>query len=249
MELTSRTLVAEIAGPSGAGKSTLSHVLNSNGEAVRAGITVWGLPAPSLIAGALLSVPDLLTVSFERRALRSDELKQVIRLTAFRRLLAGNIKRNKGRSLDALFMDEGVVFALAKLRADIGTGFTNKGLERWEKKMLDRWSRILDAVIWLDAPDNILIERIRNREKEHRMKNEPDRRISEFLMRYREAYEFVISELTRRSNIQVLRFDTENCDSAKLAEEILRFTGAPASPGRNGRVLNAARGIENEQTV
>jgi len=243
------TLIAEIVGPSGAGKSTLSAVLNASGKSVKAGITVWGLPTASLVASGLLSLPNLASLCFQRRYANRDELKQVIRLTAFRRLLKRYTDSENVRRYNTLFMDEGIIFALAKLRADIGKDYAGTRLERWEKKMLDRWSGTLDAVIWLDAPDAVLIERVRTREKLHRMKNEPDLTIAKFLAAYRAAYEFVISEISGRSSVRVLRFTTEDFDPVALAEEVLKFTGPPAMPDKTGRVLTAARGIENEQTA
>jgi deoxyadenosine/deoxycytidine kinase len=243
------TLIAEIVGPSGAGKSTLSAALNASGRSVKAGITVWGLPVASLLTSGLISLPDLASLSIQRRSAKSDELKQVIRLTAFRRLLKRYTGTENGRRYNTLFMDEGVLFALAKLRADIGQECAGTRLVQWEAKMLDRWSGILDAVIWLDAPDMVLIERIRTRAKLHRMKDEPDHRIKEFLTNYRTAYEFVVSEITQRSSIRVLRFTTEDLDSAAMAEEVIKFTGPPTTPDTISRVLTAARGIENEQTA
>ena len=231
IEMKYRPLVAEIVGPSGAGKSTVSAFLNSNGASARAGITIWGLPTASLVTSGLISLPDLARLSFERRSVRRDELKQAIRLTAFRRLLGRYIDGNKDRHYSALFMDEGVVFALAKLRADIGIEFASERLKRWEQKMLDRWSKMLDVVIWLDAPDAVLTQRIRSREKLHRMKDEPDHRVNDFLKNYRAAYESVVSELIRRGNVRVLRLNTENFDPAGISEEILRFTGAEITPG------------------
>lgn len=242
--MENRPLVAEIIGPAGAGKSTLSSVLNANGNTVRAGITVWGLPAHSLITSGLLSLPNLLALSFEGRVLRRGELKQMVMLAAFRRLLRGYVD-GLSSPCNALFMDEGIVFALAKPR----TRLANENLARWEKKELDLWTVLLDAVIWLDAPDEVLVERIRTRGKHHRIKHEPEHRIKDFLRKYRVAYEFVISELTRRSNIRVLRFDTENSDPATLAEEVLKITGADKMPEGSSHLLTVARGIENEQTV
>lgn len=247
--MNNRPMLAEIVGPSGAGKSTVSALLNSGPHNVKAGITVWGLPEISLIASGILSLPDVARLGFERRQLRIDELKQVVRLGAFHKLLKRHIDAGTKNRYDALFMDEGVVFALAKLRADIGTGFANERLKKWEQKMLDRWSGLLDAVIWLDAPDAVLIDRIRTRAKHHRMKNEHDRTIEDFLGRYRFAYEFVISELERRKDIRVLRLTTENFNTTNLAEEILKFAGCRSMPEKTGRVLTAARGMRNEQTA
>ena len=48
-------------------------------------------------------------------------------------------------------------------------------------------------VIWLDAPDEILLDRIRNRQQEHIVKTQPATIGYEFLDRYRAEYEFILS--------------------------------------------------------
>lgn len=245
-----RPFVVEILGPAGAGKTAVSAVLNSRGAGIKAGITVWGLPLYSLMLSGFTSLPDLIRLGFDRWRVNTEELKQVVRLTALHRLLMQDVNGDPVRWYTALFLDEGIIFELAKPRADIGIGLTNGGLKRWEQNMLDRWSGTLDAVIWLDAPDTVLVERIRTRAKHHRMKNEPDHEIFDFLKRYRAAFEFVISELMRRGNIQVARIRTEDLDAETLADEILEITDTVNMPNKAGHTtLTVARGIENEQAV
>jgi thymidylate kinase len=222
--MNSSMIIAEIAGPSGAGKSTVSSAINLRDVGVEAGLTVWRMPTTSLLTSGVTSIPDLLRLGFEGPILRKDELKQVIRLDAFYKLLKRRAVEN-GDRYSALMLDEGVVFAISKLRADIGGHGRTREMKMWEEKVLDRWSSILDAVVWLDAPDDLLIHRVRTRKKTHRMKNKPDDVIRDFLKRYRQAYEGVIGELTRRNNINVLRFDSEETNSEMIADEILRVFG------------------------
>ena len=217
-------IIAEVVGPSGAGKTTLSSAINLRGVGVKAGLTVWGMPTTSLITSGVSSIPDLLRLGFERRDFRTEELKQVIRLDAFYRLLKRPVLES-GDRYAALMLDEGVVFAISKLRADLGADVQPREMKRWEEKVIDRWSSILDAIVWLDASDDLLIHRVRTREKPHRMKNKPDEVIRDFLKRYRKAYEGVIEALARRNNVKVLRFDSEETSSEMMADEILRIFG------------------------
>src|SRR6476620_3976483 len=113
-----RTLIAEIVGPAGAGKSTLSGCLNDQGSSVRAGLTIWGLPTAAVISGAIVSLPTLIRLCLDRRSIRISDLKQVIRLSAFYRYLKRQSERSAPSRVNALFLDEGVVFAISKLRAD-----------------------------------------------------------------------------------------------------------------------------------
>src|SRR5438045_999375 len=138
-----KPVVAEIAGPSGAGKSTVSALLNEADQNVVAGLTVWKLPRLSLAASGVRSIPDITRLIMERRRIDEHELKQVIRMHAFGRQLRPQA-RSGGQA--AVFFDEGVVFALAKLRADISVKNMSRAMRRWEAKMVQEWGRILDLV-------------------------------------------------------------------------------------------------------
>src|SRR5690606_32897726 len=131
-----------------------------------------------------------------------------------------------------LILAEGAVFALAKLRADINGAAKGRWYESWESEQLDRWARLIDTVIWLDAPDDLLIARINSRDKKHRMKNRPEAEIAAFLHGYRVAYESIVKELEKRRGLRVYRFGTAEMVSSSLAQEILAIG--------NGRGASAA---------
>ena len=220
-----RPFVAEIVGPAGAGKSTLARVLGGRGAGVRAGLGVWGLPLTVLAAGAAASLPRL-AGACARRRLRRDEAGLVVRLCALHRLLG----RAALGGHDAVLLDEGAVFALAKLgaferAAEGAAGEPAGGAESggWALSLLGGWASRLDAVVWLDAPDAVLAARLRRRPKPHRMKDRPDAEIYEFLSRYRAAYGRVVSELTRRQNLRVFRFDTERESAEAVAGRVLEL--------------------------
>ena len=234
--MNSSPIIAEVVGPSGAGKSTLSAAINSVECGIEAGLTVWGLPLISLAWSALLSAPDLLGLIWERKQFRKDELKQVIRLGAFYRILLQ--KGGGAYSARAFLLDEGVVFALAKLRADIDSEFRSERMRRWEEKALDRWSSILSAIIWMDAPDEVLIGRIKNRAKHHRMKNSAEDSMREFLARYRAAYVEVIEKLRSRGEIQVIKFRTDELDPLAMVGEILAYCSSVSISRKSPSVLH-----------
>ena len=225
-------MVTEIVGVSGAGKSTLSAALNDGNRQIRAGITVWGLPFSMLVGSSLLSLPALFILCAERRRIYLEEIKQVIRLNAFYRLLKREIG-NRNSVPAALFLDEGIVFVLAKLRVENFGGQKNSGgfMSRWEKHALDRWSALLNGVVWLDAPDELLVERIRTRAKKHRMKHQPDAVIYDFLARYRASYEQIIKELNSRNPLKVIRFRTDDASLDRMAGEIIQFIDRQSAAG------------------
>ena len=86
---------------------------------------------------------------------------------------------------------------------------------------LRSFGRVLDAVIWLDAPDAVLTQRIRDRAKPHQVKHESDATIQNHLMRYRDSYDLVVSELSRRNGLDVYKFSTDQLPLEQIADRVL----------------------------
>lgn len=208
-------LVAEIVGPAGAGKSTLAETLRRRDPMIRTGLSVWGLPLSLLVLNAFSSLPTFPGL-FRRRRSCWAKFALVVRLNALHQLLG----RKRG-SEKTLLMDEGAIFALVKLHTFDLESIESGRVEEWTNCVLDRWAETLDAVIWLDAPDAVLTKRIRERHKWHRVKDRTDVEIHQFLAHYRRSYEQVISELSARCNLKVIRLSTEEHSLERIAEETL----------------------------
>ncbi|MFN2491852.1 MAG: hypothetical protein ABR501_03095 [Pyrinomonadaceae bacterium] len=210
-----QTFVAEIIGPAGAGKTTLSQLLQQSAD-VRGGLSLWGSPAWLLTVGAFLSIPDLLTLFSVHRCLGWEEVKLVIQLNGLRLLL--HLESTKGFS--TVLLDEGMIFALAKLdQCGRGRSITHSRDE--VLRLLSPATKALNAVIWLDAPDGVLAQRIRERVKPHRIKHGPDADIHAHLGGYRTAFENVIAELKRSRDLKVIRFNTDKEPLEQIAAKIL----------------------------
>ena len=209
--------VAEIIGPAGAGKSSLSRLLQERSRDTRAGLSVWRLPSALLAVNSFGSLPNLLGLCVGRRRIGWDEVKLVIQLNALRQLLQREVAKGYLRIL----LDEGMVFALARLRARAPQDVAGARPDWGMQGLFDRLGPTLDAVIWLDAPDAILARRIRERAKPHRMKDRSDAEIYEHLARYRRCFEWVVSELHERHRVKVIRFSTDHESLDDIADKVL----------------------------
>lgn len=87
--------------------------------------------------------------------------------------------------------------------------------------MFNQWAHTIDLVIWLDASEEILIKRIRSREKWHPVKESPVQEMKDYLSRYQSAYEHIISELSAIHDLKILRFDTGCQASEDITSQIL----------------------------
>ena len=212
---TGRGIVVELAGPAGAGKSTLAGLLRGMGTSVTAGPAVglvrrvWGLAAlaPSLVV-ARLSSPG--------RSLTRDELRSLAYLNAWRSRLDA-----VGRPAGLVVLDHGPVFRLASLVMSGPPMTRTRAFMRLWERLARRWGDLLDVVVWLDAPDAELEQRIRRRAQPHRVKTAAAADVEEFLAGYRAAYRTTLAAVTL-GNARLVELDS----GAHRAEELMEMVVA-----------------------
>ena len=87
--------------------------------------------------------------------------------------------------------------------------------------MFKQWASTLDAVIWLDAPDSVLDQRINSRDQRHSVKGKNESEVVHFLARYRTSYEETLAKLGTAGGPRLLQFDTSRTSIEQVADEIL----------------------------
>jgi hypothetical protein len=114
-------------------------------------------------------------------------------------------------------------------------------LAPWRETVFDTWAPLLDVVVWLDAPDEILTERINARRAWHRLKGAKRETAAEALAVTRKVYENAISSVTeRRRGLAIVRFDTERWPAGEIAEAVLAAVAATAAERNAGRLAGDA---------
>ena len=210
-----RPIVVELAGPAGAGKSTVWWLLTTRARAEHA--SVWNLPRSLLVASALRTLPAMTAVVCRSGALPWEDLKQMIRLDA----LLSHLRRLRSAPHALILMDEGAVLGMSWLRVLGPACFRDGGMNEWWDRTLDAWAPVLDGIVLLDAPDPVLVHRIRTRAKPHPYKNRPEAEINEFSAAYREAFTWVIAGLTARGNPRVVTVESNGAAPLEIAERVL----------------------------
>lgn len=213
-----RALVAEIVGPAGAGKSTLLRTLSQRNDEFRASVPLtkvrYILP---LIENTLFLLPSFLRYYRRSRWFTWAETRSMIYLKAWHQELT----RQEASSDPLTIMDQGPIFRLVLLR-EFGPEFSQSPrFEEWWRRIFKQWAAILDSVIWLDAPNALLKERIRTRSVWHRTKEKSEEEIYSFLTRYRTSYEQIIAELPAHLRQTLLCFDTSQESSEQIANKVL----------------------------
>jgi hypothetical protein len=221
--VTGNIQAVEIVGVAGSGKSTLTRVLHSDHGWHVADSLHTKLPGhwPYVAHGLPGVVPFFAASMRDRPALSWDELKFVLYVAEWDRFLRTEYRDQPG----VVVLDQGPMFALACLLWGRKPVTRHASFEAWLRRMAERWSRELDAVVVLDAPDAVLLDRIDAREQRHDAKGVLPHQGFELLGRHREAYGRVFELVESYGRARVLRFDTATIPPARIAGELAELLG------------------------
>lgn len=219
MKTAAAPKVVEIVGLAGAGKSTLSHALMRTNASVR----LCNFPDVRKISAAPFFLWNGLQVSLALRNLEHDRSRKLTRREfAWLSILNGwpaCLQRELRNQL--IVLDQGPVYLLTEL-SEFGPEFLRcDAADNFWRRLHSRWADTLDAIIWLEAADADLLNRIRTREKEHVVKHKSDQATLAFLNLYRRAYERVILKLTMTdSDLRIIRLETSQRSADEIAHQL-----------------------------
>lgn len=210
--------VIELIGPAGAGKTGLLRAIAQRAPTVRTGVRLDRVRTMPLVARrAITLLPATLELFFADPRSLWPALRHLGRLGAF----PAELERARGSRHQTILLDEGPVFSLGRLsvfqRANEGSGWLGR---EWNAEVV-RWSEMLTGVILLDADNEVLSQRIRNRPKHHSVKNGSEREVFGFLDRYRAAYREIVTRLTAGGRVQIVEFDTTRQPFDAIATDIV----------------------------
>lgn len=219
------SLIVEIIGPAGAGKSSLYRNLKSSpfGFVGATILPVWKLAyVPFFLKNIIQLIP-----LFVRVRIHGDRFF-TRREIAWMAMLNGwaDILKEDSTGQCCVLLDQGPIFLMSILYGFGPTGLQNAALQKWWEKIFLRWKDTIDLVVWLDAPDEVLMTRIQNRSQDHLVKGKSEAEMLQFLAKYRMVYEYMMDHLAAgNSHTRVLRFDTSQNSVSQIASSVLSEAG------------------------
>lgn len=214
-------LIVELVGLAGSGKTTLSRALNHQSEKIQIGAEIELRKLkhiPVFVRNTPTLVPVILHRSRYSRGFTWEEIKYLVYLNGWPHVLGQQAAHGGG----AILLDHGPVFKLATLNAFGPEYLKTERAKPWWNTMFKQWASTVDIVIWLDAPDPILEQRINSRNQRHAVKGKNEAEVLQFLARYRVSYEQILAKLTTNDGPVLFQFDTSQMTIEQIVDDVLR---------------------------
>lgn len=218
MILSEQPRVLELVGLAGAGKTTLEHALHQRDARIRLVVAPGKARyIPFLARRGCLWLSSLLWRYRGSRWFTRYE----IRLLGHLEVWAPYLRMQKQAPGSVVVVNPGSVYWLAALSEFGPSRFQSHACGEWWDRMLNQWIALVDLFVWLDAPDNVLLERIRTRNEWHAAKEQPDSQVLERFAHLRRRYGQILAEMAHRGGPEVLHFRTDQVSSDQMADRVL----------------------------
>ncbi len=211
-------LLVEIVGTAGAGKTSLLQALRQSSKQIQPIFDFGNFQSIPYYIGATLF---LLPVHFGdwRRGGRYtlQEIKWMVRLQASYQI----VRRKKDNDGVVTVMDQGPIYTLARLLDHQCTSTKGAGFMKWWMAMLAKWAETLDIIICLDAPVDVLLQRVYARSKWHSAKAKSEQEAREMLAHMQRLYAETLATLPTDGQLTLVYWDTSLSSVEEIAQQTL----------------------------
>lgn len=219
------SFLIELIGPAGAGKSSLLRELRHQDPTLSIFADRLRVSEPQnlpfYLSSGAAALPTLLrplwTSPWQERWYTKEEISRMLYVVGMHRVFQRRLQHQ-----GVMVIDQGPIFELTHLRAFGPARLNSYAFAAWWRGLYRRWASLFKLVVWLDAPDEILIPRVRRREQAHVIKHYSEADAQALLARYRHSFTNVMEQLQHHATIPVLTFTTNQMSVAEIAHHMLQ---------------------------
>lgn len=201
--------VFEIIGPAGSGKTSAARALVAGSNDLKTSVS-WHDHKISLVKIGMLNIFQLF--SLFNYGVNGKTIKEFVGLQIDLDIL----KKHKNYHIlpcRNIVLEIGPVFKVSEILME-GKIQNPKIFSPIFRKIKD----VIDQVVWMDAPIDILQQRINNRTKPHAIKNSSNEKVFDFIEKYRKIFSDVIG--ASGEELPVVRLDTSGLTVEEVARSI-----------------------------
>jgi len=221
MHMQQEAFLIELIGPAGAGKSSLLRELRRQDPTLSIFADRLRVREPQnlpfYLSSGAAALPTVLRSAWQERWYTREELSRMLYLVGMHRVFQRRLQRH-----GVTVIDQGPIFELTHLRAFGPARLHSYAFASWWRGLYRRWASLFKLVVWLDAPDEILIPRVRHREQAHVIKHYSEADAQALLTRYRHSFRNVMEQLQHHAPIPVLSFTTNQMSVEEIAHHMLQ---------------------------
>jgi thymidylate kinase len=205
----------ELAGPAGAGKSTLARHLVEAEVVLPEGVTTLRGEKLRLARRVLQAMPAMVRIGWAK----------TLWLVRKQVLLDVWVRRTPQSVLPVLY-DQGPYFTMAFSHWVLGGAGAGQSVDAWRRRYRRGAEELIDLVVALDAPDQVLRERVTGREKDHVVKDAPPDVQDGFLAASRRLVGEAIAGPAGRRRCSIVDLSSYDVAPEELAAQVMRILQA-----------------------
>lgn len=210
-------MLLELVGVAGSGKSTLRNMLKELNPQI-------GRVAPPPKREYIFPVLKIYFKWFPLYLLRYSKTRwfnsKEIKIICYLECWLPYLTRCAVEDDMVVVLDPGSVFWLTAINK-FGPELTrDPKFQVWWESMRIKWMNAVDVFIWLDAPTELLIQRVKEREEWHESKLMDHNEIAESFNTYRKGYSELVDQISKKRKKHILHFQTDQTSAAVIFEQV-----------------------------
>jgi shikimate kinase len=215
--MNKRPHIIEMVGVAATGKSTLRKAMMQRDDRIKFFDKTGNISyLPFLIKLVVIWLPLYLKEYRQSRWFTLQEIRNMAYLDTW----ISRIRRKAFFNNDIYIVEPGSVYWLSSLQGS-GPEITNHPrFVRWWKDTFRKWATTLDAIIWLDAPEDVCFNRVHSRNQWHQFLSYTAESALAQIKYDRDSYHKLVPEMASQFAVKVFYFRTDQISTEKMVEQI-----------------------------